>query len=163
MTSAINRNGRRYALWILQALVGLTAILGGGQLAADPTGQGAGLPIEWLSGSPFPDYRIPGLVLLLVVGGSATFGALAAFLRSPQAGRLAVASGLLLLGFIGVEVGVVGWRTVLQPLYLLQGLVILGLGGWEAWARGLRSPVSEDLDRGWRADRSQLDRSGSSG
>lgn len=138
MTRDTRHTGRRYALVILQALVGLTAILGGGQLAADPTGQRAGLPIEWLSGSPFPDYRIPGLVLLVVVGGSAACGALAAFRRSRQAGRLALASGLLLLGFIGVEVGVVGWRTVLQPLYLGLGLLIAGLG--LAAHRGVRGP-----------------------
>jgi len=43
-------------------------------------GGGLDLPSEWLEGTPFSDYFIPGLILFIVVGG-------ACLLRRSPSGR----------------------------------------------------------------------------
>jgi hypothetical protein len=118
----------RLLLGLIQAGVGLSAILGGAQLVSDPTGAGAALPLEWLQGSPFSDYLIPGLLLLVAVGLGTSLAAGATWLGFRRAGLLAMAAGLVLVVFILTEVWMVGWRTLLQPLFLVLGLLILALG-----------------------------------
>lgn len=60
--------GLTLGLGVLQVLIGLGAVAGGLGLIVDPTGASLGLPVEWLSGSPFPDHLIPDIVLLGVNG-----------------------------------------------------------------------------------------------
>ncbi|MFZ7127697.1 MAG: hypothetical protein ACOWWM_16185 [Desulfobacterales bacterium] len=117
-----------HLLGLIQAGVGLSAILGGVQLVSDPTGSGAGLPLDWLQGSPFSDYFIPGLVLLVAIGLGTSVAAGATWLGFHRAGLLAMSSGLVLVVFILTEVWMVGLRTFLQPLFLVLGLLILALG-----------------------------------
>jgi hypothetical protein len=38
-----------------------------------------GIPTEWLHGSPFRDYFVPSLILLIVVGGSFVVASVAVF------------------------------------------------------------------------------------
>lgn len=45
----------------------------------DPTGGGMGMDASVLAGSPFPDFLIPGMVLLAVNGLGSLVGALASF------------------------------------------------------------------------------------
>lgn len=67
----------RYALGILLLLVALNAFAGGyyGIAGAE------GVPLEWLEGSPFSNYVIPGIILMVVVGGSALSAAIAVFIQ----------------------------------------------------------------------------------
>ena len=58
--------GAEVALLILAGFVALTAIGGGIALAAGLEGER--FPAEWLEGSPFEDYRVPGLILAGVGG-----------------------------------------------------------------------------------------------
>ena len=74
-----------------------------------------------LRGSPFPDYRVPGLVLLLVNGvGSIAAGVLA--LRRPRLGpRVGLAFGGVLIAWIAIQVAIIGLIHWLQPAYLGLG------------------------------------------
>ena len=67
----------RYSLGCLLAFGALNA-LGGGYYG--PTGA-VGVPTQWLEGSPFEDYSVPSLILLVVVGGSFIVAAIALFAR----------------------------------------------------------------------------------
>ena len=51
-------------LGILQAFIGLGAIGGGFMLVKDPSGFALGVPLNFLEGSPFQDFLIPGIFLL---------------------------------------------------------------------------------------------------
>ena len=54
---------------ILLALLGLSAIGGGGALIISPSGKLlGGLPLSILARSPFEDFLIPGIVLFIVLG-----------------------------------------------------------------------------------------------
>ncbi len=117
-----------YFLGALQIFIGLTALAGGFGLVSDPSGTKMNIPLEWLSNSPFTNYFVPGLVLLIVNGVGNFFAGIVTFLRSRYAGNMAVAFGTFLVLFIVIEVWFIGLRTLLQPLYLILGITELMFG-----------------------------------
>ncbi|MHA6532329.1 hypothetical protein [Paenibacillus sp. BAC0078] len=62
------RPGAVICLYILQAFLGLGAIGGGLTLLADPSGEMIGMPASILERSPFVNFAIPGLLLLVIFG-----------------------------------------------------------------------------------------------
>jgi len=117
-----------YSLGVLQAFIGVTAVMGGFGLVLDPTGTKSNVSLEWLSNSPFPDYFVPGLVLLTVIGGGNVLASIVTFLQSRYAGSLAIGLGSLLILYMITEVGFVGLRNLLQPLYFVLGVIAVILG-----------------------------------
>jgi len=132
-----------YSLGALQAFIGLTAILGGFQLVLDPTGIKSNLSLEWLAGSPFQDYFVPGLILVLVNGVGYTMGASITFFRNRYSGDVAIALGVCLTFYMAVEVWFVGLRNLLQPSYFILGIIVLLLG------LKLHKPFETRLKYGW--------------
>lgn len=128
--SKTQKKGRELTLGlgVLQVLIGLGAVAGGLGLILDPTGASLGLPAEWLSGSPFPDYLIPGIVLLGVNGLGNLAGSLLTFMGYRHAGEIAVALGAFMILWIVAQVGWIGLSSWLQPLYFALGGVELVLG-----------------------------------
>lgn len=84
------------------------AMYGGYGLLADAGG--LGVREAWLNGGPFPDYTIPGLFLLIVIGGGMLLTAVCAALRLPRTRSLALAMSAILLGWGIVETAVIGYR-----------------------------------------------------
>lgn len=111
---------RRPALtWVLFGLLvsqALGGIAGGGALAIKPRGDLLKMPLSYIEDSPFHDYRVPGLLLLLVLGIFPLVVALGLLQRRPWAwfGAFAVGSGLII--FELVEYGVIGYN-VQQPIW----------------------------------------------
>ena len=58
----------RYGLLAALAMQGLSGLAGGYGLIADPSGEAVGLRLAWLDQTPFSDYLLPGLILLIVLG-----------------------------------------------------------------------------------------------
>lgn len=118
----------RFLLAGLQVFISLTAIIGGAKLVSDPSGNAVGVPLEWLNGSRFPDYSIPGWALLIVIGlGHGAASLLSAF-GNRKFGRAAIVQGGLLAGYIAVEVWAIGLRVAVQPLYFGLGLAQILVG-----------------------------------
>jgi hypothetical protein len=106
----------------LNAFLAVTAIAGGIGLL---TGW-LRTPVDMLAGSPFRDYTIPGLALLVLVGGSA-LAATVLLLRRHEMGIVAAAvAGAMIICFEIVEVLVIGLSTglVLQVFYFVLGVII---------------------------------------
>lgn len=64
-------NSRPFIVWLLillQVLLGLGALAGGGAFILAPDGSLLQMPISFLDTSPFPDFLIPGLILFTFVG-----------------------------------------------------------------------------------------------
>ena len=62
---------RPAGVWILLVLLliqGLGGLAGGLSLTLRPDGSIMKMPLSYLDGSPFSDFLIPGLILLLVLG-----------------------------------------------------------------------------------------------
>ena len=121
------RSTSAYLLMATLLLQGLSGLAGGLALVADPTGALLNLPLDWLAGSPFDSYLIPGLILLLVLGVGPLLVLHGLWRRRPWATRGALLVGLALLIWIGVEVLVVGYQPTppLQLIYGLLGVLIL--------------------------------------
>jgi hypothetical protein len=83
-----------YFLGALQVFIGLTAIAGGFGLVSDPSGTKLNIPLDWLSNSPFTNYFVPGLVLLIVNGAGNFLAGIVTFLLNRYAGNIAVAFGI---------------------------------------------------------------------
>lgn len=123
----------RITLVVMELFVGLWAVIGGVGLVtgAIPFLQ---MPVEYLQGTPFSDYTIPGLLLLIVVGGSFLFAA-ATILTGREVGVLASAlAGLIVIGFEVVEIPIIDRYANALPIAVPQqalmtvfGLVIFGL------------------------------------
>jgi hypothetical protein len=67
-----------------------------------------GIPTEWLKASPFPDYFVPSLILLVVVGGSFLVAAVAVVAGLRIARMTAVATGLVVLGWLAAQLTIIG-------------------------------------------------------
>lgn len=111
---------------LLQALSGLAGGIG---LVGDPSGANLGIPLEWLAGSPFADYWIPGIVLLVVLGIGPLLVVYALWWR-PNWGWLgSLAVGVALIIWILVEIMVIGYQPQppLQLIYGVLGILIVVL------------------------------------
>jgi hypothetical protein len=117
----------RITLIVIELFVGLGAVIGGVGLV---TGAIPFLlmPVGYLQGTPFSDYTIPGLVLLIVVGGSFLFAA-ATILTGSEVGVLASAlAGLILVGFEVVEVLIIDRYTIVLPNAVPQQILMAVFG-----------------------------------
>ena len=111
----------RYLLGGLLAFGALNAFGGGyyGMSGAED------VPREWLEGSPFDDYFIPGLVLFVVVGGSFLAAAIAIFAKLRIARSAALGAGAIVLGWLAVETAIIGYVSWMQPATTIGGLLVL--------------------------------------
>jgi hypothetical protein len=115
---------------ILNIFLALTALAGCIQLVEGTYAP----PVETLQGSLFKDFTIPGLMLGLVVGGSAAFATVLLFRRNRFAFLFSAAAGLTIMVFEFVEVMVIGSPDLisrtLQIGYISLGalLITLSLG-----------------------------------
>lgn len=118
-----------YGLTALQGFIGISAVGGGLGMVMDPSGSGMGLPIEMLEKTPFPDFLIPGLVLLIVNGLGSIVGSILTFRRYRRAGEIAMALGAFLVAWIVIQIWWIGgglhW---LQALYFFLGIAEVYLG-----------------------------------
>ena len=64
----MNRPVAVYVLCLLHLILGLNGILGGAALILEKDGALLGMQAGWLDGSPFPDFRMPGIILFLLLG-----------------------------------------------------------------------------------------------
>ena len=110
------------------AFQGLSGVSGGLGLVFDPSGTGLGLPAEWLAGSPFDDYAIPGLVLLSLLGVVPLAVAYGVWARKPWSWAGSLLVGAALLVWLAVEIAVIGYHAQppLQLIYGIVGMLILG-------------------------------------
>ena len=70
----------RIALLVLETFI-WTSALAGGIGVVQGVAFGQALPLAWLAGTPFSDFTIPGLMLVIVVGGTALLAAATVFIQ----------------------------------------------------------------------------------
>jgi len=123
----------RAVVVIVIAVVGLSAIIPGWTIATSGTVGGFRLPADWLSSyAPFSDFVIPGLILLLVIGGGGVVTA-ALYVADVRLGSMvALAYGLVLVGWIVGELVFMTQTMVLTWVILAAGVVVAVLAAPEA-------------------------------
>jgi hypothetical protein len=108
---------------VLDLAIGVAAVAGGIYLLAGARD----LSREWLRGTPFKTFFWPGLVLLVLVGGS-LLAAAGLLIAQAHAGRLvSVEAGVILLGWTGVVLTTAGYRHWLQLLSVALGIAVVAL------------------------------------
>lgn len=114
-------------LIILNIFLALTAIPGGFCLL---TGIAAP-PLDELNGSIFTDYTIPGLALMIIVGGSALLTSIMLIRKNKYALLFSAMCGLIIMFFEFVEVLAIGSPTgaglAMQIIYFILGVAIVKL------------------------------------
>lgn len=118
----------RIPLLVLQVLVALTAAAGGLALALGPSIGSLGItpPTDLLEGSPFDSYLGPGLILLVVVGGSHLLAFLLLLRRHRWAPAAAAVAGCGIVIWIFVQMVIIPF-SFLQAAYFGAGLLELVL------------------------------------
>lgn len=115
-------------LGYLQIFLGMGALAGGLPMILTPDGSSSGLSTEVLQNSPFTNFLIPGIILLVLHG----LGNLVASYYSLKFKKVAAYLGTILGGaliiWMLVQLYYLGYNSWLQPLYLTMGTIELVLG-----------------------------------
>ena len=108
------------------------------------------IPLSVLSTTPFADFTVPALLLGIVVGGSA-LAAAAIALFGPRSLALfgpwrfdalaTAAAGCIMVGWMTVEIAMIGVGSWLQPTYFAVGLLMIGLAALLQWAESRTTAV----------------------
>lgn len=124
------------ARWLMIALAGfaaVSAVAGGVGLALNPHGSPWLPPVALLGKTPFTTFVGPGILLAVVVGGSALGCAILWWRRARGARDLALLAGGALSFWILAQVAMIQAVSWLHVLYGAVGLGILVVGGIAAW------------------------------
>lgn len=126
----IRRPGTLWALMVFTAIQILGATAGGIGLVQDPINN-IGMSLSMLEGSPFSDYLIPGLILLIVVGLFPIIPLVGLILRRRWGWWLELAAGCGLIIWIITEVALLGYLPGagigMQIAMGLLGVIIVAL------------------------------------
>lgn len=120
----------RTILLILTAFVAVTAFLGGLALTLGALVPSMATvlspPPDYLIGTPFTSYLLPGLALALVVGGSHAVAFMLLLRRHPRADLLTSVAAFGVIIWIFIQMIYIPF-SVLQAVYFAAGLAEVGL------------------------------------
>lgn len=117
--------------------VGAAAVYGGLGLMIS----GLGMPDEWLERTPFDTWLLPGVALLLLVAAPQLGAAAALVIDRGRADRAGILAGLVLMGWIVVQVALLQRFFFLQPVIFAFGALEVAL----AWWRSARRRVDDTM------------------
>lgn len=107
---------------------GINALIAGFLFIIDPTGQSIGMSISYLSNSPFNSFLIPGIVLFTINGLMNIVTAILCLKNYKHYSSLISIQGLLLSGWILIQVLLVRDFNILHFSMLMIGFVLIILG-----------------------------------
>ena len=120
--TALPRQAARWALVGVEVFVAVGAVYGGIGLIA---GNAIHISDDWLVGTPFDSWVLPGVFLLLVVAAPMTVAAVAELRRRQWAYTASVIAGVAQIGWIIAQWAIMQRFFVLQPAMLMAGTVVV--------------------------------------
>jgi len=124
----------RRALVALELVTGVTGLAGGVLLAAAPDGSLLRADPATLAGTPFTDWRVPGVLLAGLVGGGFLLAGWWQWRGHWHARELSMAAGAGLVCFEAAELAWLGFQP-LEAVFALVGVMVTGLAsrmqGWQ--------------------------------
>jgi hypothetical protein len=139
--AAIQRPGKpkpsqaRRALVVLELATGAAALGSGALLAAAPNGLLLRADPAVLAGTPFSDWRVPGLLLAVLVGGGYLLAGVWQWGNRWHALELSIFAGAGLVAFEAAELAWLGFQP-LEAICAGIGLAVIAL----AWRAGTHQP-----------------------
>lgn len=110
-------------LGCVQAFIAIGAIPAGVGFLIDISGVSMGTSVVLLKNSPFPNFMIPALFLLIVNGFGNAIAAFYSFKKKAVAGKLGLVLGLILCLWIIIQVRWIGFSSFMQPMFLFIGVI----------------------------------------
>ena len=135
------RTPSRWLLLTIALFLAVGAIPVGLGFVVRPDGSLIGMPRSVLASTPFTDFLVPGLLLAVAVGGSALAAAVLVARGARRASLVSLAAGAVVVGWIAVQVWLIGFVSALQPLVCGLGLAMIALAARST--RGVRSGLHE--------------------
>jgi hypothetical protein len=114
------------ALVTLELVTGAAGLAGGVLLAAVPDGSLLRADPAALAGTPFSDWRVPGVLLAGLVGGGFLPAGWWQWRGHRHARGLSMAAGAGLVGFEAAELAWIGFQP-LEALFAAVGVIVIGL------------------------------------
>lgn len=129
-------------LIILVGFQAISGISGGLCLVMKPSGELLQMPVSMLAHSPFRNFLVPGLCLLILLGLLPGFAFIGLFRKSAfkwmnwlnlyrnrhWSWCVSLYTGVMLIFWIDVEVWIIGYGSALQAIYASTGLLIMVSG-----------------------------------
>lgn len=112
-------------LFILVSFIALTAALSGLVMISNPDGSILNLPISLLENTPFKNYRTPGILLTVLVGGVNLMAVFYNMQRHPTRYNWAIAGGCMISVWILIQLLLIQAAHWLHFIYLGVGLLII--------------------------------------
>ena len=115
----------RSLLLVMLFLVALASNLAGLIMVSDPSGGTIGLSPSLLDGSPFKDFRMPGILLLAIMGSVSLVGVYFNIQHHPKRYNFAIGEGFFIC--LGTIVGAIvsGYFHWLQLCFFITGMLIV--------------------------------------
>ena len=110
---------------------------------------GAGVPVEYLAHSPFTSFRVPGLILGFVVGGTQLAAAVTLLAKRRGALLLSAIAGFGMIIWVFAELAIIRQYSWLQTAYFtLGGLEVITVLTLLGIAPALVRPLDAPAGRG---------------
>lgn len=121
-------NSSRIIAIVLLLVTGINGIVAGLLFILAPDGSMMGMSTEYLSNAPFSNYLIPGITLFVINGLMNIMAALATIKKHRKFPLLIILQGILLSGWIIIQVEMVRDFNPLHTTMLSIGLCLCLLG-----------------------------------
>lgn len=112
----------------LLLITAVNALVAGALFVLEPSGGRMGMSVGYLRFSPFVDYLIPGIVLLTVLGCLPLYVAFVIIRKKPFAPMAVFVQGIILIGWIAVQVLMVRDLNVLHITMAGVGMALVLCG-----------------------------------
>ena len=122
----IDRSWPRWLLIALELFVGAGAVYGAVMLVIDAWH----LPVGDLAPLPLHSWVLPGVALFLGVAVPMLTSAALVWRRGSRAADVSFVAGTILVGWIAVQLVIIGPRMALQAVMAASGLAIAALAWW---------------------------------
>jgi hypothetical protein len=109
-------------LLILLGFITLTVLVSGVVLIGNPDGSVMQLQLSILDSTPFKNFLIPGIILTTIVGCTNLLAMIFCLIKYPTRYNWAMAGGVMLCGWIIVQILLINTIHWLQFIYLGAGV-----------------------------------------
>ena len=112
-------------LFILLSFIAITSTLSGLLMISNSGGGILNLPLSLLDGTPFKDFLVPGILLTTIVGAVNLLAVFHNIKRHSDRYKWAIAGGIMISGWIVVQIILIHAAHWLHFLYLGIGILII--------------------------------------
>ena len=120
-------SGIEGALSAIAAVISVAAVSFAVGLLSAPDGSKVNLNAEMLQRGPFDDFLIPGILLLVFVGGSSAVASVLVLAAHRYAWRASAVTGAIVVTWVTTRLAIMGFGSYFEPLVFAAGVAMIAL------------------------------------